>query len=381
MYILVCSPSYPTSKTIDFVFVDQLCRALARKGVSVTVIAPQTLTKCLLRRIPVAKNCEKIYVEDNNFFTVFRPKYFSVGNVGGFLKHHNENAFNRAVKRAFNRSRCEFNACYGHFWQSVKALYPLAKAHNIPLFASSGEETVNQARIEYTDDEIKNIGNYVNGVVSVSSNNKNECVATGLGCEEKYRVIPNAINNELFFPRDKKAARIKLGLNEDDFVVAFVGQFDARKGTLRVDEALKKLNDSKIKAIFVGQGPENPTYEGIVLKGRIPHDDLPELLSASDVFVLPTRQEGCCNATIEALACGLPIISSNLPFNYDVLNENNSLLIDQESIDAIVNSIRFLKENADIRKEMSHQALETARHLTLDERADKILAFINESLK
>lgn len=52
MHILVCSPSWPTTKTIDFIFVDQLCRAIADLGCKVTVIAPQSVTKCIIRRIP-----------------------------------------------------------------------------------------------------------------------------------------------------------------------------------------------------------------------------------------------------------------------------------------------------------------------------------------
>ena len=55
MRIFIVSPSYPTSKTIDFVFVDQLCRAFADKGLEVIVIAPQSLTKCLIRKIPISR--------------------------------------------------------------------------------------------------------------------------------------------------------------------------------------------------------------------------------------------------------------------------------------------------------------------------------------
>ena len=53
MHICVISHSYPTSKTIDFVFVDQLCREFADKGVRVSIVAPQSLTKCIFRGIPI----------------------------------------------------------------------------------------------------------------------------------------------------------------------------------------------------------------------------------------------------------------------------------------------------------------------------------------
>ena len=59
MHICVVSPGYPTSKTIDFVFVDQLCRALADKDHTITIIVPQSVTKSLVRRVPLSplKSC------------------------------------------------------------------------------------------------------------------------------------------------------------------------------------------------------------------------------------------------------------------------------------------------------------------------------------
>ena len=382
MHICVVSPDYPTSKTIDFVFVDQLCRALALKGVEVTVIAPQTLTKCLVRHIPVARGKKRIYVSSNTFFTLIRPKYISLGTHGvGFLKNHNENAYTNAVRRGFDRIKKPVDVCYGHFWGSVKAIYPVAKELKIPLFASSGEEKVNQTRIGYTEEAIKEIRNYISGSIHVSTNNKNECKATGLVDDNKACVIPNAIDNSLFYQRNKKECRKKLGIPEDTFVPIFVGQFTDRKGTLRLDAALKQLNDSVIKAVFIGRGPEDPKYEGIITKGPQPHDLLPEYLSAADVFVLPTLNEGCCNAVIEALACGLPVISSDRSFNYDVLDESNSLLIDPESVDEIARAIKKVKDEDDLRNKLSIGALTMAEGLTLSQRVEKILSFIENKIK
>lgn len=379
MHICVVSPDYPTSKTIDFVFVDQLCRALALKGVEVTVIAPQTLTKCLIRHIPVARGKKKILVSDNAFFTLIRPKYISLGTHGvGFLKHHNENAYRKAVRRGYERIKSPVDVCYGHFWGSVKAIFPVAKEKVLPLFASSGEEQVNQARIGFSNEDIKEIRDYICGSIHVSTNNKNECKATGLVVEDRACVIPNAIDNILFYQRDKKECRKKLGISEGAFVPVFVGQFTDRKGTLRLDAALKLLNDSEIQAVFIGRGPDDPTYEGIISKGPQPHDMLPEYLSAADVFVLPTLNEGCCNAVIEALACGLPVISSDRPFNYDVLDESNSILISPDNITAIAGAIKKVKEDEELRSKLSKGALAKAKDLTLSQRVEKILTFIKD---
>lgn len=380
MHICVVVPDYPTSKTIDFVFVDQLCRAMAFKGVTVSVVAPQTLTKCLVRHIPVAKGKEKIYVTDDKYFTLIRPKYWSVGNVKGLLKDHNRKAYRKAVKRGFRRIDGKVDVIYGHFWGSVSAAMPIAQQYHLPLIASSGEEFIDKNRFGNSEERITELRVRINGSIHVSTNNQNECLGAGVTTEEKSIVIPNAIDNTLFYPRDKKECRRRLGVNDEDFLVGYVGQFTPRKGTLRLNDALKRLCDKNIKAFFLGKGPDVPDYDGIIHCGTVMHDLLPEYLSAADVFVLPTQNEGCCNAIIEALACGLPVISSNLPFNWDVLEESNSIMVDPNKVDEIAGAIRRLKDDNFLRIKLSKGALEKAENLTLDQRVNRIMNFIKEKI-
>lgn len=381
MHICVISPDYPTSKTIDFVFVDQLCRALAARGETVTVIAPQTLTKCVVRHVPIAEKRTTISFMGGGCLTILRPKYFSVGTFGGILQRMTKDGYKNAVARASKTMKKKPDVMYGHFWQSVKAAYPIAKAYGIPLFASSGEERVFQERIAYSDAEIKEIGSYIKGSIHVSTSNRNQCLETGFKIADKSVVIPNSIDINTFYPRDKRISREKLAVNDTDFLVAFVGQWNRRKGTARLDVALKQINDPNIKAFFLGKGPEAPDYQGIVYKGIVAHDLLPEYLSAADVFVLPTQNEGCCNAIIEAMACGLPIISSNLPFNWDVLDASNSIMINPDDIEQIKNAIIQLKNDVDLRMDLSSGALRKAGSLTLDQRAEKIVSFIKSRIK
>lgn len=110
------------------------------------------------------------------------------------------------------------------------------------------------------------------------------------------------------------------------------------------------------------------------------HDDVPLYLNAADVFVLPTLQEGCCNAVVEAMACGLPIISSNLPFNWDVLNLDNSIMVDPLNVEEIKQAIIKLRDDVQLRLAMSCAALEKAKELTIQERAAKILSFIQSRM-
>ncbi len=91
--------------------------------------------------------------------------------------------------------------------------------------------------------------------------------------------------------------------------------------------------------------------------GEVNHSDIVYYLNASDVFVLPTKAEGCSNAIVEALACHLPIVSSDMPFNYDILkNDYNSILINPNSSKEIQNAIMELKNNHARRNKMADNA-------------------------
>ena len=381
MNICVISPDFPTSKTIDFVFVEQLCRAFSQQGEIVTVIAPQSLTKCLIRKIPITPKRFNMEVSPGVIMTVYRPKYITVGNFRGILSNCNKESFDKTVDRALNNLKQAPDVIYGHFWESVRAAFPYAHKHNIPLFVASGEELVTQQRIDYTNDEVQRISRYLCGAINVSTNNQKECIEVGLHTRQNSRVIPNSIDNSLFKPLNREECRRRIGVEENDFVVAFVGQMTQRKGPLRLDQALSELNDDRVKAIFIGKGNQEPTYKQILVHGTIPHSDLPLYLSASDVFVLPTLHEGCCNAIIEAMACGVPIISSNLPFNYDILNDENSIMVNPECVNEIKSAISVLINDPSRREAMAKKALEKASELTLPKRADKIISFIQSSIR
>jgi len=374
MHIFFTSPGYPTLKTIDFIFVDQLCRAIAEQGVKVTIIAPQSWTKSIIRRVPLVSQRSIIPLNNGYNITLFRPLYLTFGNFKWFKKFNNRN-FNQSIKHILNKINERPDVCYGHFWEAAYSLYPFAKKYNIPLFVSSGEELITFHK-NYSIDELKNFIGYVNGVISVSTKNKDEIIKAGLAKNDSCNIIPNAIEPTLFHKKNKGVLRKQFGYNEEDFIVAFVGQFTERKGAMRLSNALNSLNDSSIKAIFMGKGNESPDYQEILFKGTVPHNLLPNYLNCADIFVLPSSNEGCSNAIIEAMACGLPIISSNLSFNHDILNEDNAILVDPYDIATIAKAIKFLKDNPEKRSLMSRNAIKTSMELTLHKRAQKILNFI-----
>lgn len=375
MNICVVAEDYPAKDHPLFAFVENLCKALVRSGHHVSVIAPQSLTKIIIRgekRLPFKTEADGVII--------YRPLFITVGNASISL---NYKLFSSAVSRVFKRIHNNIDVCYGHFWHSAFCLYPAAKKYNKPLFVASGESEIELH--QYIDiNKLQDFCKYVRGVICVSTKNLDESVEAGLTDKSKCSIIPNSIDNSLFKVLDSLECRKRFGIGEGDFVIAFVGGFITRKGPGRVAAAISKLNDPEIKAIFVGYYSngiiDDPICDGIVFKGALSHSEVPCALNAADVFVMPTMQEGCCNSNVEAMACGLPVISSNRSFNYDILNEKNSILIEPEDIDEIALAIKRIKDNPSYKESLRQGALEMAGELTIDKRANKIVSFIQSKL-
>jgi glycosyltransferase involved in cell wall biosynthesis len=257
-------------------------------------------------------------------------------------------------------------------------------AKGTPVFVTSGEGGKIRLERFFNQEELDEALGNVSGVVYVSSKTLAESEAVGLQKGLPYIVAPNGYNPSKFYQKDKAEVRKKLGYPQDAFIVAFTGSFDKRKGTRRLSEALDALNAKgdeghKIYSLFIGKGSEMPECGNILFCGTLAHDDISDYLSAADAFVLPTNNEGCCNAIVEALACGLPVVSSDKMFNDDILDENCSIRINEMSVPEIVAAIDTLYSDRELLKHLSEGALVKSKSLTIQERVRKIITFIEEA--
>lgn len=383
MKIVIVSDDFPEKDHQSYTFVEQLVIALTDLAVNVKVIAPQSLTKSFLRGNKRYPRRKTFMTKKGRAYEVFRPYYLSAGSRGGIGKLYFK-SLRRAVEGVIKKiGIINVDVLYGHFWHNANTLVNVAQKYKKPLFVACGEG--DNAIIELLEaislPAKERLINAVNGVISVSSENKKRVIDYQLALPENIVVIPNAVDKSLFYQKDRLSLRQKLGINIFDFVVCFVGGFIERKGSNRLSDAITQLNDPAIKSIFIGKPWSyddcTPNCPGILVKESIPHDMLPDYLNASDVFVLPTLNEGCCNAIVEALSCGLPVISSNLPFNDDLLDQTNSIRIDPMNVDEIKNAILCLKNDKVLRDSLSKGAIFKSESFSIEERAKKILNFIN----
>nr|WP_240915019.1 glycosyltransferase [Rubrivivax benzoatilyticus] len=161
-------------------------------------------------------------------------------------------------------------------------------------------------------------------------------VALGLGiAADKVRVVGNGVDLARFNPLPRAEARAALGLAADAPVLVSVGGLCERKGFHRVIERLPALRERFPGLVYLVVGGPSPEGDlgpqlraqvaaaglgdAVRFLGPLPPDALRGPLSAADVFVLATRNEGWANVFLEAMACGLPVVTTAVGGNAEVV--------------------------------------------------------------
>ncbi|MCI7178863.1 MAG: glycosyltransferase family 4 protein [Bacteroidales bacterium] len=382
--IAIIVDDFPSPGRPVFVFVQQLVITLADQGVEIDVVAPQSLTHALFRGEALRPRDSIEETQGGHQFRVHRPFCVSFGIGHKFLYRLSSKFNQHGLTKTLKKVRPD--VIYGHFWHSANKALDYAVKNRLPVFVACGEgDDALELLVDRMPPERKRLlAEMVKGVVCVSSENKRKCLEYGLARDSNTIVLPNCVDDHLFKPMDGKAERASLGIKDDDFVISFTGAFIKRKGSLVLSDAVKKLADPQIKLIFMGKPLKGddctPDCPGIAYMASTEHNIMPKYLNASDVFVLPTLKEGCCNAIVEALACGIPVISSNRPFNDDILNEDNSIVVNPEDADAVAKAISLMKSDKTFYAKKKDYALIHSGNYSITDRAHKIINFINEKI-
>lgn len=379
--ITVVTSNYPAPGHAANVFVQQLVHAMIDQGVKVNVVAYQSIVHSLIHREKLLPLHSKGVSDKGVEYNIYRPYTFSTGNRDfKLIKWINKKIIVHKV------ASIKSDILYCHFWGSALHVYEYVLDKQLPMFVACGEgDNALENMVEKMPKEkLQELAKACTGVVSVSSENERKCINYNLANKDNIDVFPNCVNTTVFHKMDVTRMKQDLNIDKDDFVISFVGSFVPRKGPDRVAQAIKNLNDPHIKVMFIGKPFPGYEYDfdcpGIIYKGALDHELLPQYENCADVFVLPTQKEGCCNAIVEALAMGLPVVSSDGPFNDDILDEKNSIRVNPDDVEAITEAIRTLRNNPELRNSMSEYSLSRHSEYTIQGRAKRILSFINKHI-
>lgn len=384
-HLAIVTSNYPTPARPTYgTFVRQFAHAIARQGVGCTVIQPVAIHE--ERGRSGCAVCEREEAGGGQWVAVHRPRFLSLSAREAFVRlgpfnpsRFTLNRFAAAVRRTLRRLQVRPHALYGHFlYLAGAAAVRVGRELDIPAFPCVGEGelwTVRQFGVAHARKSLAGAC----GFLANSSALKNTLVQQLGFAADRIGVFPNGANLTAFRPLDRLAARTRLGLPQDRFLVGAAGNFLEKKGIVRVGAAIEGL--AGVAGVFAGAGPVPPQATNMALCRRVAHEDMPALLSACDVFVLPTLIEGSCNALVEAMACGLPIVSSTGEFNDDVLDDSMSFRIDPLDVAAIRQAIVRLRDDPDLRARMAAAALRRSRLFDVDDRARRMIEFIRRRVE
>ena len=198
-----------------------------------------------------------------------------------------------------------------------------------------------------------------NRLVAVSQDCYHHAQLAGAS-SEKMQIIYNGTNLSRFFASEERTAEIRqrYGISPNAKLVLSVRALLFRKGLDVLVRAMPHVLEVEPLAmlLLVGEGPERENLielrdklglqDKVILAGHIPNADLPPYENACDLFVIPSRQESFGIATIEAMACGKPVIGTEVGGLAEIIDDcQTGLLVEPDNAKRLAEAIlRVLKD-------------------------------------
>jgi len=193
--------------------------------------------------------------------------------------------------------------------------------------------------------------------------------------EDKFIYIPDGVEIEFIEESIKKSelSREALGIRDADIVLVNVNRLVKNKGVIYLIDALGILNKSlDVRLILIGSGPEENRIkmrlkeldieQKVLHFKNIPDEKKFQLIGLADISVTPTLFEGLPIVILEAMACGKPVIASNVTEVPQVVNHGvNGLLVPPRDPEAIAKAVLEIYENGLIEK-MGRESKKIARN-------------------
>ena len=242
--------------------------------------------------------------------------------------------FLRALEGFKNQEDLHYDLIHSHYWLSGRLGSWVQDRWNIPhivMFHTLGT-VKNIAGVADREPDLriateKKLARTCQRILAPTDREKENLLKYCQTSAEKIGVVPCGVNLDLFRPMDKAAARQRLGFDEDESIVLYVGRFDPIKGIDRLLEAMAYLKHlQRMRLVIIGgDGPDTPEYQNLQqlsgkfgiqksvrFVGRVEQNKLPPYYSAADALVVSSYYESFGLVGLESLACGTPVVATRV---------------------------------------------------------------------
>jgi glycosyltransferase involved in cell wall biosynthesis len=347
--LLTFSTLYPNAARPNHgVFVENRLRHLVATGeASATVLAPVPYfpSKSALFG-QWGKFAEAPMEEQRHGLTVHHPRYLVIPRFGMTLA---PSLLYRASLAALRRTGAAFDLIDAHYlYPDGVAAIRLGAALNRPVVLTArGSDVTQLPDFALPRRLIRDAIARAAGLIAVSDALRGRLLDLGAD-PERTVALRNGVDTEMFRPVDRQAARAALAVSGK--VLVSVGALIDRKGHHRTIEAMQLLTGCTL--LIAGEGPERPRLRAQIealnlsnrvhLLGAMPHERLATLYGAADAMILASSREGWANVLLEAMACGTPVVASDIPGNPEVVRAPEAGVIVANTPRAIADGTRRL---------------------------------------
>jgi glycosyltransferase involved in cell wall biosynthesis len=278
-----------------------------------------------------------------------------------------------ALARALMREGCKAILTQEYEYARFDTCILLGRVLRLPVFATFQGGDHHGGRLEHLVRPIA-MRAACGLVIGASSEAERVAQEYGIAANKIWRIY-NPIDLELWQPMDRAESRCELGLPLRSRIVIYHGRIDIySKGLDVLLEAWQEIRDSSDRQppqlLIIGSGHDDAEFRrrldalgspGIQWLDRYETDRtmMRSYLSAADLYVLPSRREGFPVAPLEAMACGLPVVASDIPAMSNIFDRGSAsggLIVKREDSQALAGAIQKLLDNADLRRELGRNA-------------------------
>lgn len=351
------------------IFVHRLMREISKKGHEVHVIAPFVGEK-------TKYNLEGVNVER---FHYFYPKRFQrLAGRAGMIDNVNEGfivkiqvftyLFFNIIYSLRNLKNMDIIHLHWAIPNGLGAIF-LKKIYGIPYISTVYGEEIHLSKLYRMISILRWLVNNSKKIVTISTSTKDFCLKTGLD-EDKIEIIPYGVNTEFFRP-------MNVYKDENIFQILSVGYLIERKGfeylIRSMPHVLKEHKNVRLK--IVGSGPLESKLKALIYElglgdeveiiKNVSDEKLLMIYNSSDLFVLPSivdsqgNTEGLGVVLLEAMACGLPVIGSDVGGIPDIIKDKDrGFLVPEKDYFQLSKTIINLLDDVDLRKKIAIKGYE-----------------------
>jgi len=203
------------------------------------------------------------------------------------------------------------------------AALKIGRALHIPVVAMGVGSDVHSIQDRFSKMRTRTVVKEADFLVAISEDLRRRMVAMGAP-PDKTRTVVSGCDLSVFHPMDRLQARRDLHIDPDSEAIVYIGRMDVKKGLRELVEAAALLHPGrpKLHVYLIGEGSDRPVIEGAIqasnaagyihLLPECSFGEVPSWMTAANLVTLPSYMEGCPNVVLEALACGRPVVATNV---------------------------------------------------------------------